>query len=195
MIIHNGLGNALETLSRPAEALEHYRESTRIARELKQDHNLAVALGNMGIIENQRARYAEARALMEEADALHAAAGPTVMRGVNLTNLGEVWQALGEPEKAREHYERSLAILEQFKLKRYQPAPLLALAELHVEQRERAPAEALRRRALQLAREADDRKRIVWILCILAVEADEQGRAREADELLGQAVDQAGRAR
>jgi CHAT domain-containing protein/Tfp pilus assembly protein PilF len=191
MVIHNGLGNALETLSRPAEALEHYRQSTRFARELKQDHNLAVALGNMGIIENQRARYAEARALMEEADAIHAAAGPTVMRGVNLANLGEVWRALGEPERAREHYERSLAILEQFKYKRHQPGPLLALAELHLEQGERAPAEALRRRALQIAREVDDRKRIVWILCILAADADEQGRAREADELLQQAVEQA----
>jgi tetratricopeptide (TPR) repeat protein len=191
MVIHNGLGNALETLSRPAEALEHYRESTRFARELKQDHNLAVALANMAIIENQRARYAEARALMEEADAIHAAAGPSVMRGVNLANLGGVWRALGEPEKAREHFERSLSILEQFKYKRYLPGPLLELAELHLEQGERAPAEALRRRALQLARESQDRKRIVWILCILAADADEQGRTREADELLGQAVLQA----
>lgn len=191
MVIHNGLGNALETLSRPAEALEHYRQSTRFARELKQDHNLAVALGNMAIIESQRARYAEARALMEEADAIHAAAGPTVMRGANLVNLGEVWRALGEPEKAREHYERALAILEQFKFKRFLPGPLMALAELHVEQGERAPAEALRRRALQLAREIDDRKRIVWILCILAADADEQRRTREADELLGEAVAQA----
>ena len=76
MVIHNGLGNALETLSRPAEALEHYRQSTRFARELKQDHNLAVALANMAIIENQRARYAEARALMEEADAHPRGRGP-----------------------------------------------------------------------------------------------------------------------
>lgn len=191
MMIHNGLGNALETLSRPAEALEHYRESTRFARALKQDHNLAVALANMGIIENQRARYAEARALMEEADAIHAAAGPTVMRGPNLANLGEVFRALGEPEKARALYERSLVVLEQFKYKRYQPGPLLALADLHAEQGERGPAEALRRRALAIAREVDDRKRIVWILCILAPEADAQGRPREADELLQQAVEQA----
>jgi tetratricopeptide (TPR) repeat protein len=191
MIIHNGLGNAQETLSRPERAFVHYRESVRLARELKQDHNLAVALGNLAIIQNQRARYAEARALMEEADTINAAAGPTVMRGVNLTNLGEVWRALGEPEKAREHYERALAILEQFKFKRYLPGPMLALAELHVEEGEPARAEELRRRALQLAIESNDRKRIVWILCILAKDADEQGRTREADELLGQAEVQA----
>jgi hypothetical protein len=37
MVIHNGLGNAHETLSRPELAFEHYRASARFARELKQD--------------------------------------------------------------------------------------------------------------------------------------------------------------
>jgi CHAT domain-containing protein len=191
MVIHNGLGNALETLSRPELAFGHYSEAARFARELKQDHNVAVALSNMAIIQNHRARYTEALALMEEARALHEAAGPTVMLGVTLANLGEVWRSLGEPEKSRDFYERSLAVLEQFKYKRYLPGPLLQLAELHLEQGDRAPAEAMRRRALQLAREAGDRKRIVWILCTLAADADGQGRTREADELMRQAVEQA----
>jgi tetratricopeptide (TPR) repeat protein len=191
MVIQNGLGNALETLSRAEEAFDHYSESARFARELKQDHNVAVALSNMAIIQNHRARYAEALALMEEARALHEAAGPTVMLGVTLANLGEVWRSLGEPEKSRDFYEKSLAVLEQFQYKRYLPGPLLQLAEVHAEQGDRALAETLRRRALQLAREAGDRKRIVWILCVLAADADAQGRTVEADALMQQAVEQA----
>jgi tetratricopeptide (TPR) repeat protein len=184
MLVHNGLGSAADALSRYGPALEHFRQAARFARELKLDHNLAVALSNMGLMEIRRAHYLEARALLEEAWGLIQKAGPSVQAGGILGKLGDVFRALGEPERAKDYYERALAVFEQFGYKRYLGGPLLALADVAAEQGDRAGAESLRRRALQVAEEVGDRTRSVPILCALAADADEQGREREADELL-----------
>jgi tetratricopeptide (TPR) repeat protein len=192
MFVQNGLGNAKYALSRATDALVHYRESVRFARELKDDHSLAVALSNIGLMEQHRARYAEAQAALEEAGALHEKFGPSLQAGQVLINLGLVWRSRGEPEKAMDFYERGLAVFEKFGYQRYITGPLVELAELHAEQGDREQAEAMRRRALRIAEDADDPIRTVELLCLLARDADAQGRGREADELL---LDAARRAR
>ena len=187
MMIQNGLGNACAALSRFPAALEHYRAAARFARELKHERNLAVALSNMGLMEHRRAHYAEARALLDEAWSLYERAGPSLHSGGVLAKLGEVFRALGEPERAKDYYERALTVFEKFGYKRYLGGPLLALADLAAEEGDRPGAEVLRRRALRIALEVDDRTRSVSILCALAADADELGRSREADELLDDA--------
>ena len=188
MFVHNGLGNAKFALSRATEALGHYRESVRVARELKEDHSLAVALSNVGLMEEHRARYAEAEAALEEARALHDKFGPSIQAGQVLVNLGLIRRSRGEPEAAMELYERGLAIYEQFGYRRYLSGPMTSVAELHEELGDPEQAVAMRRRALRIAQDADDTIHSVALLCLLARDADVQGRAREADELLDDAA-------
>jgi len=188
MFIQNGLGNAKYSLNRATDALAHYRESARFARELKEDHSLAVALTNIGLMEQHRGRYAEALAVLEEARALHDTFGPSVQAGQVLVNLGLVWRSRGEPEKAMGLYEQALALYEKFGYQRYLTGPLVTLAELHQEQGDLEQAERMRRRALGIAEAANDPIRAVSLLCQLALDADEQARPREADELLAEAA-------
>ncbi len=184
MLVQNGLGSAKYTLNRATDALVHYRESVRLARELKEEHSLAVALCNIGLMEQHRARYAEAEAALQEAGALHDRFGPSVQAGLVLVNLGLVARSRGEPEKAMALYERALALYEQFGYQRYVSGPLTTLAELHEEQGDADAAEKMRRRALGIAQAANDPIRAVELLSQLARQAAAQGRDREADELL-----------
>jgi tetratricopeptide (TPR) repeat protein/glycosyltransferase involved in cell wall biosynthesis len=97
-LAHNNLGNDLNGLGRPAEAIPHFEEVVRLKPDYPNGHNnWGNSLQSLGRIEESIERYQEALRLKPDYPEAH-------------NNLGGSLQALGRPQDAIPHYAEALRI-------------------------------------------------------------------------------------
>jgi tetratricopeptide (TPR) repeat protein len=97
-LAHNNLGNDLNGLGRPEEAIPHFEETVRLKPDYPNGHNnWGNSLQALGRIEESIERYQEALRLKPDYPEAH-------------NNLGGSLQALGRPQDAIPHYQEALRI-------------------------------------------------------------------------------------
>ncbi|MBT3295337.1 MAG: tetratricopeptide repeat protein [Verrucomicrobia bacterium] len=97
-VAHCGLGQALQSHGRPAEAIEHYRRALRIEPKYAEAHyNWGLALTTVGRTQEAMACYQQALRL-----------NPNHVNAHN--NLGNALQALGRTREAIPHYRDALRL-------------------------------------------------------------------------------------
>ncbi len=105
------MGDACVGLGRFDAAFEHYRHARELYAYLYGDHSLEVAhvLNNMGLAYSRKEDWDRAESLLLEALSIKESE-PFLQeeQSSTLENLGDVYLARGEPEKALRSYHRSL---------------------------------------------------------------------------------------
>ena len=91
-------------------ALAEYRAALPLFRELGEGTGTALTLNSIGVTLVKLGKFDEAEPVLEEALALHHASGNILLQAHAETALGELSEARGQVERARAHYERSLAL-------------------------------------------------------------------------------------
>ncbi len=101
-----GLGYVLAFTGRFDEARHIYAELRMQARETPLEH---IYLHQLGMVERMAGDWAAALARFEEESELIAGLGnPPLPVSANAYELGTIWQALGELEKARAFFEQAV---------------------------------------------------------------------------------------
>lgn len=186
--IHRQIGICRQFQCRFDEALACYAESARVADQCDDKRGRAHALGNMGLVWQQRGDHAKALALYEQAVGLYGELGDRLGRATARTNIGIIRRADRDFNGALECMSEALEVFEGFGAKLEQAGVLNEIANTHLDQG--APERALQflRKALPLAREACDRQGEVTILHTLATVHARTGQLASAraqyDELL-----------
>ncbi|MEV6876567.1 tetratricopeptide repeat protein [Amycolatopsis sp. NPDC051128] len=103
------LGDVRLAQDRPAEAAQHLEEALGLARECGDRGVESRVLNSLGTLSAARGASAEALTYHREALAVAKETGCRPEQGKAHCGLGEVHYGLGEPEVAREHWERALA--------------------------------------------------------------------------------------
>jgi tetratricopeptide (TPR) repeat protein len=70
-------------------------------------------LNSIGVTLVKLGQHSEAEVVLDEALELHSANGNILMQAHAETSLGEIYEARGEAERARDHYARSIALRDQ----------------------------------------------------------------------------------
>jgi len=108
--LHILIGNCFYAQSQLDAALGHYKEAEAAAREGQDKWGLASALGNSGIIYQQRGEPDKALGYHEQALAIHREIGDREGEANALGNMGIIYADKAEADKALEYYQQALPI-------------------------------------------------------------------------------------
>ncbi len=111
--VRNSLAIAAFAREDFASALDEYSAALALFRTVGDGDGVGLVLNSMGVTLVRKARYAEAEAALNEALALHRASGNILLQAHAETGLGEVFEARGEAERARQHYASSITLRER----------------------------------------------------------------------------------
>ncbi len=111
----NGLGLMYWADIYPTDRSAELEEALTIGRELGDQWNTATALRNLGVLENIKGNYLEARTLLEQSLVIWSEMGLAgkIGRAWTLISLGEVALNRSEAELARSLYEEVVMILRE----------------------------------------------------------------------------------
>jgi len=178
------LGNcAAIDLSDDAEEL--YDESLREYRALGDERRAAVLLHRIGVQALRKGELERARRLVEESLLAYRGLGFRKAESGAISTLGALERASGRNDRALELYDESLALARESGFTWWEKGVLLSQAIVYFEVGRPAEAETCSRRALQLAREMDDRIGLTDGLVFLARSAAELGDVDRAGRLWG----------
>jgi hypothetical protein len=118
----------------------------------------AVALGNLGVVRHGEGRLEDARALFEQALALHRRTGDRAMEANNRVNLGSVLVAAGRLDEAEPHLREGLVLERAVGNRRFEGLALANLATAAHERRALRDARDLYQAALTVWRECRERQ-------------------------------------
>jgi tetratricopeptide (TPR) repeat protein len=106
----NNLGTASHRLSNCLEAIEYFKRSLNIARQIgdsKQEEN---ALGNLGNVYHSIGKYREAIKYHQQSLTISCKIGDRRGEGIDQCNLALAYSLLGKPDQAIEYLRKSLLI-------------------------------------------------------------------------------------
>lgn len=115
---YNEIGNAYYHIGKLDVAENYFQKSLSIARELGNNHDIGIELGNLGVVYLHLGRYQEA---LEHSDQnLIIARETNNQRGeiAALGNLGDLHLHLGESQRSIESYEQALRIAREIGYRR-----------------------------------------------------------------------------
>lgn len=142
------LGNLYGDLAEPQEALRCYQEAVPLARRLQQSGLEARTLNNMGLLYDDLGDVERANHFYEQALAIRGT--PADFHATVLNNQARAQKSVA-PERARELYERALALCEKIGHRKLQATALNNLAFLDLDTEKPSQALARSLRALELA--------------------------------------------
>lgn len=157
----NNIGLVFTEQENYAKALEYYQRS--IDFKLKGGDTLLAAstYNNMGITLINMDRYEEAIAMLNKALVINKQHGEDAEVAVNIGNLGLAFDKRGEKKKAKEYYERCIAMQEKLEIPETQLAvPINNLGTIYLEEHDLPKAEKLLRQSLALALERESKEDI-----------------------------------
>jgi tetratricopeptide (TPR) repeat protein len=108
--ICNDLGVVYQSLGQYQEALNFYRQSLEIQREIGNCNGEANSLGNLGNLYNSLGQYQEARNFYQQSLEIQCEIGDRNGEANSLGNLGDIHDSLGKYQEALNLYHQSLAI-------------------------------------------------------------------------------------
>lgn len=171
-------GQLVESLSELEVAVTLTGEPRLLGRV---HHYAAASLRQQGRMDEARARYEQALALVRKA-------GDRWQEGRVLGHLGGLSQEMGAVDAARQFYERALAIHREVGDRRFEGIALANLGSYHHEKKNAAQAKKLFEDALRVHREVGNRRSEGMVLSNLASLASAQERHDEARALLDKAL-------
>ncbi len=146
------------------------------------------ALGNLGVLQMQRAHYADAadlfNAALDLADKLGAQAAALRLA----VNLGSTYRRMGDLDRASELFEESEKSAERLGAITEQTRAVLSLGMIQHVQHRLSVAERNYQQALQLARQADNQQEAIFCLTDLAQVAVEEDNLDLAEKYNNEAL-------
>jgi len=143
------------------KALEYYQRS--VDYKLKAGDTLLAAstYNNMAIALIDLQQYDEAIALLNKALIINTMYEEDVEIAANIGNLGLAFDKMGDKKKAKQYYERSIAMQRKFNLKNDGIAvPINNLGTIYLEENNLDEAEKLLKESLAIATEAESKEDI-----------------------------------
>ncbi|MFJ7058195.1 AfsR/SARP family transcriptional regulator [Streptomyces microflavus] len=165
-----------------------FTEALRLGRGQDDLREQARAVAGMGAAEWILGDAEEALAHLGEAVELAPRLGDDWLSGIALCNLGAIHSQQGRHEQALEHYAAALAIAEKNGRPRAIGNALCFAADAHLALGRHAEATHLLRRAVELAREAEDLPLHAASLSRLATAEHVQGSLRSAVDIHREAL-------
>lgn len=186
--LHTRLGLIFSSLGDSDEALEHFTNASRLAKQLGDIDLEAQALHGAGITYYNQARLNEAEEAFEHALRLSREIGSRNDEGVGLNSLGNVYELQGRLPDAEKAFQESLAIHREIGDRIDQAFPLHNLGRVYAGQNRSEEAENAFKEALEILRSAGDRNSEASILFSLGNLYESQGRPTEAQAALEQGI-------
>ena len=163
-----------------------YRESLQILESESHKAGMARVIGSLGLIALQvREDFETARTMFEQALALASELEIPSLEALYLGNLGEVWFAKGEIDRAVDFADRSLSAFRQLGNESFIADQLKLLSKYAIERDQVDVAREHLREALRMFLELDQRIEIAECLSIGARIARSIGEFDTAAKLLG----------
>ncbi|MFD8105787.1 AfsR/SARP family transcriptional regulator [Streptomyces microflavus] len=170
------------------QARTWFTEALRLGRGQDDLREQARAVAGMGAAEWILGDVEEALAHLGEAVQLAPRLGDDWLSGIALCNLGAIHSQQGRHEQALEHYAAAVAIAEKNGRPRAIGNALCFAADAHLALGRHAEATHLLRRAVELAREAEDLPLHAASLSRLATAEHVQGSLRSAVDIHREAL-------
>ena len=182
----NGIGFMYWADVYPIDRHPELKEALSIGRELGDPWNTATALRNLGLLENIRGNYQEARELLEESLEVWRTMGPDGRTGSawTLIFLGDVALNLYENEWARSLYEESVSILKEPGDINFSAYSIRRLAHLSWRAGDYQTAMELCRQSLNLNQEVGDPRGVMSCMAGFAAIAVSQGKLERGAKLM-----------
>jgi tetratricopeptide (TPR) repeat protein/DNA-binding XRE family transcriptional regulator len=160
----HGIGIALATRRRPAEALEWLQRAADLNERLGNRNGEAVAAMNVGTACMELGRWEDGAAQLNRALEVFRADGQRQRQGACLGNLGWAYRQIGEWAKAREHLLEALAFAVEAGDQYVEANVNEDLGAVAAGLGDHADALDRYRRAVEVAREAGIRQVEAWAL-------------------------------
>jgi len=182
----NGIGFMYWADIYPIDRHPELEEALSIGRELGDPWNTATALRNLGLLENIRGNYPEARALLEQSLLIWREMGPEGKTGSawTLMFLGDVALNHYEAEWARSLFEETITILKELGDINFLAYSIRRLAQLAWREGDYQKAIALCKKSLNLNQEVGDPRGVMACLAGFGDIAVAQGKFERAARLM-----------
>jgi len=189
-VLHNAIGGVYQTLGEVALAKEHYTQALRFRREARDRLGEARTLANLASIYFDEGQYGRALELYESVSIFLENHTPRVPRdtGAILTNIGALYSALGQYEKALDFHYRAVKAYEEAKDPRGVVAALHNIGVTHFRKHDYAPAIQAFERALA-NRKTEDRLGRAKTLNSLGLALSEARQESQGLRALSEALD------
>jgi tetratricopeptide (TPR) repeat protein len=151
------LGITHDHLTHHADAIDHFRRSLAICRELDDQWGQGNILTNLANVEVRQGNYDDARRTCLAALALHRATGNRLGEGITLNNLGYICTSLGRYQEALDHLRTSLDVRRAAGEESGGTCTLSNLGSLHARLGQYTEALGYQRQSLDLHRTRHDR--------------------------------------
>jgi len=183
----NGVGFMYWADIYPTDRRPELEEALSIAREHGDQWNIATALRNLGLLENIRENYREARSFLDQSLDVWRVMGPEGTMGYanTLIFLGDLALNCGEAERAHSLFEESVGILREPGDINFLAYSTRRLGQLAWRSGDYGRAVSLCRESLSLNREVGDPRGMIACLAGFAAISVAQGKVERAAQLMG----------
>lgn len=183
----NGIGFMYWTDIYPTDKRTELEEALTIGRKFEDRWTIATALRNLGLLENIKGNFAQAKSFLEQSLEIWREMGVDGKMGsVNtLIFLGDVALNNNESESARSLYEEATVILREPGDTNFLAYTTRRLAHLAWRENDFKRAIPLCKESLELNRQVDDTRGLIACLAGFADIAVAQGRLERAAQLIG----------
>jgi tetratricopeptide (TPR) repeat protein len=171
------------------EAIKRNEQARDAAREMNQEHEIAIFSHRAGIIRQNRGEYDAARIANEEALAIYRRLNQEANEAVALHNLAAIAQAQGELTEARRLYDESLEINKKLGNQSGIASTLHNLAAIAQDRGELEEARRLYHESLEINKKLGDQSGIASTLHQLGNIAYSQGELTEAQRLYDESLE------
>jgi predicted ATPase/DNA-binding SARP family transcriptional activator len=182
----NGIGFMYWADVYPVDRRAELEEALSIGRELGDPWNTATALRNLGLLENIRGNYQEAKELLEQSLDVWRAMGTDGRTGSawSLIFLGDVALNLYEPERAHSLYQESVSLLKEPGDINFLAYSIRRLAHLSWREGDFQVAMELCKQSLNLNQEVGDPRGVMSCVAGFAAIAVAQGKLERGAQLM-----------
>jgi predicted ATPase/DNA-binding SARP family transcriptional activator len=162
----NGIGFIYWANVAPMNRRPQFEEALKIARDLGDQANIAMALRNLGLLENIQGNYSKARSFLEQSQLVSREMGVEGRNNLawTLLFLGELALNQDQMKQARQHFEESAAILRELENVNYLAYAVRRLAHLSWLEDDKEKAIRFCRESLTLNHEVGDPRGVIACL-------------------------------
>jgi predicted ATPase/DNA-binding SARP family transcriptional activator len=184
----NGIGSSYWADANPTDRRPQLEEALSIGRELGDRWNIATALRNLGVLNNIRGNYSEARVFLEQGLEIWRGMGAEGKQGyaICLAFLGDVVLNCSQAENARLLYDESVMVLKEPEIgdNNFLGYPTRRLGQLAWREGNYENAVALCKESLRLNYEISDPRGVMCCVAGFGAIAVARGKFEDATKLL-----------
>lgn len=180
------VANTYQKMVQLSRALEYYRQSLQIRRDLHDPVAAAYSLSNMAPVLISLGRAPEAAPLLEEALSVRRKVGNPIDIASTLMSLGQDYLAQGKPDEARKRYDEALSRAPAGSTG--QAVALYQLGNISLDAGRLDEALSFHQRALDIRQKGRNPHDLVRSLCQIALVRERRGEFAQAEASYLQAM-------